>query len=71
MYFNRDKASLRLNVLLEARGLVGAAMKKALDRALIGSKIRSKNLLRSEWPLLFAMRRRLRAKLPKNGCVKE
>ena len=27
MYFNRDKASLRLNVLLEARGLVGAAMK--------------------------------------------
>ena len=33
MYFNRDKASLRLNVLLEARGLVGAAMKNpALDR---------------------------------------
>ena len=33
MYFNRDKASLRFNVLLEARGLVGAAMKNpALDR---------------------------------------
>ena len=29
MYFNRDKASLRLNVLLEARGLVSAAMKKS------------------------------------------
>ena len=54
MYFNCDKASLRLNVLLEARGLVGAAMKnRALDRTIeYGSKIRSKNRLRSEWPLL-------------------
>ena len=34
MYFNRNKASLRLNTLLESRGLVGAAMKNpALDRA--------------------------------------
>ena len=34
MFFNHDKASLRLNVLLEARRLVGAVMKNpALDRA--------------------------------------
>ena len=34
MFFNRDKASLRFNVLLEARRLVGAVMRNpVLDRA--------------------------------------
>ena len=42
MYFNRDKASLRLNVLLEARELVGAAMK---NPAWIGPQNRVQNPL--------------------------